>query len=133
MPRVQWSELVPPTSSSSLHLLVASIPDARAGDGLANARSLQMMVRRLLKKLPLTGRYALTISRAHSRREIMCAFENRMDADLAARASAAASVEPRMGWATQHTFLLDEKAEVRLLKIAGYGEPLRPRRSQTEQ
>ena len=92
-----------------------------------------MMVRRLLKKLPLTGRYALTISRAHSRREIMCAFENRMDADLAARASAAASVEPRMGWATQHTFLLDEKAEVRLLKIAGYGEPLRSRRSQAEQ
>lgn len=132
MPRVQWSELVPPTSSS-LHLLVASVPDARAGDGVATARSLQMMVRRLLKKLPLTGRYALTISRAQSTHEIMCAFESRMDAHLAARVSAAAPVEPRRGWASQHTFVLDEEAEVRVLKIAGHGAPSRPRRSQAEQ
>ena len=132
MPRVQWSELVPPTSSS-LHLLVASVPEARVGDGLADARSLQMLVRRLLKKLPLTGRYALTISRAQSTHEIMCAFENRMDADLAARVSAAAPVEPRRGWASQHTFVLDEKAEGRVLRIAGHGEPPRARPSQAEQ
>jgi hypothetical protein len=36
-----------------------------------------MMVRRLLKTLPLTGRFLLTVSRAHSTHEIMCAFEAR--------------------------------------------------------
>lgn len=131
MPRVQWSDLVPPTSSS-LHLLVASVPDARSGDGLANVRSLQMLVRRLLKQLPLTARYALTISRAQSRHEIMCAFENRTDADLAAKACDAAPVGPRTGWASQHTFMLDEEAEERVLKIAGHGEPPRPRRPHAE-
>ena len=67
----------------------------------------------------------LVASVLDSTHDIMCAFENRMDADLAARECAAASVEPQTGWATQHTFMLDEKAERRILKIAGHGAPPR--------
>jgi hypothetical protein len=81
-----------------------------------------MLVRRLLKKLPLTGRHALTISRAQAGHEILCAFENAVDAEQAARAFNATSVEPRAGWANQHTFLLDDEAEDRILKVAGPGQ-----------
>ena len=125
MPRVQWSELVAPTSS--LHLLVASLPDVSAKQQIASALTLQMLVRRLLKMLPLTGRYALTISRSQGRREIMCAFENALDADQAAKAVDATLVEPLSGWSSQHAFLLDEKAEERILRTAGPGSPRRLR------
>jgi hypothetical protein len=128
MPRVQWSELVGPTSS--LDLLVASLPVDAAADRMTSALTLQMLVRRLLKKLPLTGRYALTISRARGGREILCAFENAVDAEHAARAFNATSVEPRAGWTNQYTFLLDETAEERVLKVAGPGQPRRLRRAQ---
>jgi hypothetical protein len=98
---------------------VASLPDDSTEQQVTSAHPLQMLVRRLLKMLPVTGRYALTISRSQGRREIMCAFENAVDA-LA-------------GWSSQHTFLLDEKAEERILKTAGPGSPRRSRRAQAEE
>ena len=131
MPRVQWSELVAPTSS--LHLLVASLPDESTKQQVTSAHPLQMLVRRLLKMLPLTGRYALAISRSQGRREIMCAFESAVDADQAAKAVDARSVEPLAGWASQQTFLLGEKAEERILRIAGPGSPRRSRGAQAEE
>ena len=129
--RVQWPELVTP--ACSLHLLVAALPDASTQAQIMSAQSAQMLVRRLLKMLPLTGRYAVTISRAQGRPEIMCAFEDVADANQAAQVVDATSVEPRAGWASQFTFLLDEKAEKRVLKTAGPGEPWRPRGARVEE
>ena len=84
MLRIQWSELVGPTSS--LHLVVASLPVVSADDRTTSMLPHQMLVRRLLKTLPLTGRYAVTICRAHGGQEILCAFEKAVDAQHAARA-----------------------------------------------
>ena len=128
MLRIQWSELVGPTSS--LHLVVASLPVVSADDRTTSMLPHQMLVRRLLKTLPLTGRYAVTICRAHGGQEILCAFEKAVDAQHAARAFDATLVEPRVGWTNEYTFLLDETAEERVLKVAGPGEPRRLRRAQ---
>lgn len=122
MPRIQWQDLVVPTAS--LHRLVGSRPQGD-DDGI-DARGLQMLVRRLLSKLSLAGRYALTISRAERRLEIICAFELSTDAERAAQAVDAAPAPAPAGWASMRTFVLDDPAMARLLRIAGPGKPRQP-------
>jgi hypothetical protein len=107
-------------------MLVALVPpDEDHGHG---ARALQLLMRRLLRMLSLPGRNAVALSRAEGRLEIICAFELSDDAERAARAVDAAVAVPRAGWASLHTFILDEPATARLLRIAGPGEQ-RPMRA----
>jgi hypothetical protein len=120
---VQWQELV--GSAPSLHMLVAFVPPSE--DEGSSARTLQMLVRRLLTTLSLAGRYAVAVSRAQGRLEIICAFELWADAKRAAQAVDATAMAPRADWASLHSFLLDEAAMARLLRIAGHGRPRRPR------
>ena len=88
------------------------------------------MIQRLLAQLSLKRRYALAVSRAQGRREILCAFEDAADADQAALATHATETEPRSGWASQRVFNLDDEAERRILTIAGPGQPRHLRRRQ---
>jgi hypothetical protein len=112
-------------------MLVASLPD---GDDLgADARALHMLVRRLLKKLSLQGRYAVAISRSGGRSEIRCAFELSADAERVVRAVDAVTVESEPGWASLHAFTLDASATARLLQMAGRGSSRRPRGAQTDE
>jgi hypothetical protein len=70
------------------------LPDVPAKARQTSPRESQMLIRRLLTMVRLERRYALTISRAEGSHNVMCAFENKVDADLAAKAITATSVEP---------------------------------------
>ena len=130
MSKVQWQELVAPTAS--LHIIIAS---QQEGDdaGPGGARGLQRLVHRLLKSLSLVGRYAVTISRAQQRLEIICAFELLADAELVSRGVNATAAPAPAGWASLQNFVLNESAMARVLAIAGPGRPRQPRAARIEE
>jgi hypothetical protein len=78
---------------------------------------------RLIRRMPTRGDFALSVSRQSGRREIICAFGDKSDAALLAKVTDA-SVSDN----ARHSFILDEPAELKLLKLAGSGERYRPRK-----
>ncbi len=113
MPKTTWNELI--SRFPSPHLVVAVLPD----QAHASATAAKQLLVRLLKKLPTRGEFAVTISRRSGQPEILCGFGEGSDADLAARTAdaSAASVSEHSG--VQHSFVLDEATERKLLTIAG--------------
>ena len=109
------------------HLVVARLEQqaGEAGFQSANMRSVQMMLKRLFARLPLSGRCAVSIERRRGVTELMCAFERDRDADEAARVVGAASTAPYAGWQTQRNFVLDGLKQDELVKIAGEAQTRR--------
>jgi hypothetical protein len=103
------------------HLVVARLPSQLVGTEFqpSNTRAVQTMLSRLFKKLPLQGRFTISVERCRGRTEMMCAFEHAADADVAAKAVGASGVAPYEGWLSQHSFDLDGHKERRLAAAAG--------------
>ena len=109
------------------HLVVARLQqqDGEAGFQSANVRSVQMMLKRLFAKLPLSGRHTVSIERRRGITELMCEFEHDSDADEAARVVGAATTPPYAGWQTQRSFVLDGLKQDEHVKIAGEAQTRR--------
>ena len=45
------------------HIVVAALPDLTGEEGVSNAQSAQRLLVRLVRKLPTTGEFAVTVSR----------------------------------------------------------------------
>jgi len=118
MSEVTWQSLL---EQPERHLVVVSLPQQASATGFRkiDGKSKREMFRRLLKKLPLAGFYALTIQRARGTTEMMCGFECPTDAAEAAQAVGATEVAPYEGWRTQRAAVLDYAKEESLLDIAG--------------
>jgi hypothetical protein len=103
------------------HLVVARLPQqaSTAGFKSANVRGVQMMLKRLFAKLPLKGRYAVSVERTRGSTEIMCVFEHERDAEEAAKAVGAAATPPYTGWQTQRIFEFDGRKQDQLSRLAG--------------
>jgi hypothetical protein len=104
------------------YLLVAVLPDSSEKESIFNAQSAQRLLVRLIKKLPTHGEYAVMVSRQSGQREILCAFGDSSDAAVVAKAANASQSDR-----ARYSFVLDEWAERKLVKIAGPPEPHRPR------
>ena len=120
MVKATWNDLL--ARSPEPHLLVAVLPDASEEESIFNAQSAQRLMVRLIRKLPVHGEFAVTVSRQSGQREILCAFADSSDAALVAKV-ASASMSDRV----RYSFVLDESAERKILKIAGPPEPHRAR------
>ena len=124
MSEVTWQSLL---EQPERHLVVVSLPQQASDTGFRkiDGKSTREMFRRMLKKLPLTGLYAVTIQRARGTTEMMCGFECPADAAEAAQAVGATEVTPYEGWRTQRATALDDAKEECLLDIAGRPSPRR--------
>ena len=120
MAKAAWDDLLARVPQS--HLLVAVLPDLSDKDTLLNAQSAQRLLVRLIRKLSTKADFAVTVSRQSGQREILCAFADSSDARLFA-SIANASVTG----CARYSFVLDGRAERKLIKIAGPPEPHRPR------
>ena len=91
------------------HLVVAHLQQQAGKEGFerANIRGVQMMLKRLFAKLPLSGHFVIRIERRRGVTELMCSFEKERDADEAARTGGAATTAAYPGWRTQRGFVLD--------------------------
>ena len=112
------------------HLVVAHLHQQAGKERFesANIRGVQMMLKRLFAKLPLSGHYAIRIERRRGITELMCAFEEERDADEAARTVGAAKTAPYPEWHTQRSFVLDGQKQDELSVLAGKYRH-RPRRA----
>jgi hypothetical protein len=104
------------------HVLVAVLPDSSEAESIFNAQSAQRLMVRLIRNLPTRGEFAVMVSRQSGQREILCAFGDSSDAALVAKAARASRSDR-----ARYSFVLNESAEQKLLKIAGPPEPHRPR------
>ena len=103
------------------HLVVGHLRQqaGEVGFKTTNLRGVQMMIRRLLARLPLSGRYVVRIERLRGVTELMCAFEEERDADEVARTVGATKTAPYAGWQTQRNFVLDAQKQDDLSVLAG--------------
>ena len=120
MAKAAWDDLSARVPQS--HLVVAVLPDSTEKDTLLNAHSAQRLLVRLIRKLSTKADFALTVSRQSGQREILCAFGDSSDARLFANITNAS-----VDGCARYSFLLDESAEGKFLRIAGPPEPYRPR------
>jgi hypothetical protein len=121
MAKVGWNDLLARCPNATL--LIAVLPDSSEDERLFNAQSAQRLLLRLIRKLPIHGEFAATISRQNGKREILCAFRDSSDAAVAAKIAKAAKA-PTSDRA-RYSFVLDERAEQNLTKIAGPPESRR--------
>ena len=122
MAKAGWSDLL--SRYPEAHLLIAVLPDSSEEERLFNAQSAQRLLVRLIRKLRTQGEFAVTVSRQSGQREILCAFGNSSDAAVVAKAAKA----PSSG-RTRYSFVLDDRAEQSLAKIAGPPQPQRQPRA----
>jgi hypothetical protein len=61
MVKATWNDLI--ARSPEPHLLVAVLPDASEEESIFNAQSAQRLMVRLIRKLPVHGEFAVTVSR----------------------------------------------------------------------
>ena len=120
MVKATWNDLL--ARFPEPHVLVAVLPDSSEKESIANAQSARQLLVRLIRKLPVHGEFAVMVSRRSGQREIHCAFGDSSDAAVVAKA-ARASMSDRI----RYSFVLDESAERKILKIAGPPEPHRAR------
>ena len=136
MPRTRISRRWEPTGDSTLkatwndllarvpepHVLVAVLPDSSEKESIFNAQSAQRLMVRLIRRLSTKSDFAVAVSRQSGQREILCAFADSSDARLFASITNASVSD-----CARYSFVLDESAERKLLKIAGPPEPHRAR------
>jgi hypothetical protein len=125
MAKAGWNDLL--SRCPEADLLIAVLPDSSEEERLFNAQSAQRLLVRLIRKLPTQGEFAVTVSRQSSQREILCAFEHSSDAAVVAKI-AKATMAPSSG-RVRYSFVLDERAEQALVKIAGPPDPHRQSRT----
>jgi hypothetical protein len=118
MAKVAWEDFL--ARDPHPHLLVAVLPGSSEKDALSSAHSAQRLLVRLIRKLSTKADFAVTVSRHSGQREILCAFADGSDARLFASIANASEAG-----CARYSFLLDEFAEERLLKVAGPPEPHR--------
>jgi len=123
MTKTGWTDLL--ARFPEPHILLAVLPDLSEEESVSNAQSAQRLLVRLIRKLPLLGEFAVTVSRQSGKREILCAFGDSVDAEMVAHAVKA--VKAPMSARARYSFVLDRKAERKLTKMAGTPEPYRPR------
>ena len=87
MAKAGWCDLL--ARLPDPHIVVAALPDPTEEESVFNALSAQRLLVRLIRKLPTTGEFAVTVSRQSGKREILCAFEESSDADIVAKAAKA--------------------------------------------
>jgi hypothetical protein len=120
MVKATWNDLL--ARFPEPYLLVAVLPDSSEKESIFNAQSAQRLLVRLIKKLPTHGEFAVMVSRQSGQREILCAFGDSSDGAVVAKAANASKFDR-----ARYSFVLDESAERKLVKIAGPPEPHRPR------
>jgi hypothetical protein len=97
------------------HLVVAVAVDVGADEiGSRRLRDLRDLLRQFVGGLPLSGAFALTVSRAAGFPEILCAFEIEADARLLAKPVCAEPAAGYPGFASQRVFSLDTPLEAAL-------------------
>jgi hypothetical protein len=121
MAKARWNDLI--NRCPGAPLLIAVLPDSSEKERLFNAQSAQRLLVRLIRKLEPQGEFAVTVSRQSSQREILCAFGDSSDAAVVAKIAKAA-LAPSPG-RVRYSFVLDERAEQSLTKIAGAPQPQR--------
>jgi hypothetical protein len=118
MAKAAWDDLL--ARFQQPHLLVAVLPGSTEKDMLFNAHSAQRLLVRLIRKLSTKADFAVTVSRQSGQTEILCAFGDSSDATLFANLTKAS-----VSGCARYSFLLDQSAERRLIKMAGPPEPHR--------
>jgi hypothetical protein len=72
MLKANWTDLL--SRFPEPHIVVASLPDSSEEESMSNAQSAQRLLVRVIRKLPITGEFAVTVCRQSGKREILCAF-----------------------------------------------------------
>ena len=87
MLKASWTDLL--SRFPEPHIVVASLPDASEEESMSNAQSAQRLLVRVIRKLPITGEFAVTVCRQSGKREILCAFGGSSAAAVVAEAAKA--------------------------------------------
>ena len=127
MAKAVWSELL--ARHPEPHFVVAMLPDSSGEERLSNAQSVVRLLVRLIRKLPIQGEFAVTVSRKSGQREVLCAFGDSSDAGLMAKTTGAS--EEIGGLGRRWVFTLDHVVEQEITKIAGLPPKRNPPRRTT--
>jgi hypothetical protein len=122
MVRATWNDLL--ARFPEPQFLVAILPDSSEEESIFNAQSAQRLMVRLIRKLPVHGEFAVTVSRQSGQREIMCAFGDSSDVALVAKVTNAS-----VSCGARRSFVLDGSTERKLSEIAGPPEKHRQPRT----